>query len=84
MEEKIYVGSGTEKFDGNLVSASICLTDLPVEHIQTAKNGKKYINLNVQKKKEVDQYGKTHYVAVDTWKPEAKKEVADSSGDLPF
>tara|TARA_R110000751_G_scaffold16235_1_gene51599 strand:- start:2575 stop:2829 length:255 start_codon:yes stop_codon:yes gene_type:complete len=84
MEEKIYVGSGTEKFDGNLVSCSLCLSDLPSEHIQTGRNGKKYINLNVQKKKETDQFGKTHYVAVDTWKPEPKKEVEDSNKDLPF
>ena len=52
MDNKIYVGGGTEKFDGNLVSVSVCLSDLPSEHIQTGKNGKKYINLNVQKKKE--------------------------------
>tara|TARA_B100000902_G_C27287499_1_gene905236 strand:+ start:1571 stop:1846 length:276 start_codon:yes stop_codon:yes gene_type:complete len=84
MDNKIYVGGGTEKFDGNLVSVSVCLSDLPSEHIQTGKNGKKYINLNVQKKKEIDQFGKTHYVAVDTWKPEAKKEVVNSNDDLPF
>ena len=83
MEEKIYVGSGTEKFEGNLVSVSVCLSDLPAEHMQTAKNGKKYINLNVQKKKETDQFGKTHYVAIDTWKPDVKKEV-EKSDDLPF
>tara|TARA_R110002012_G_scaffold16404_4_gene63419 strand:+ start:15651 stop:15905 length:255 start_codon:yes stop_codon:yes gene_type:complete len=84
MEDKIYVGSGTEKFEGNLVSISICLSDLPAAHMQTAKNGKKYINLNVQKKKEEDQYGKTHFVAVDTWKPEPKKQEAKVDEDLPF
>jgi len=85
MEEKIYVGSGTSKFDGNLVSCSICLSDLPSEHI-FEYNGKKYIKLNVQKKKEADQYGKTHSVSVDTWKPEAKKaeKVEEESKDLPF
>jgi len=85
MEEKIYVGSGTSKFDGNLVSCSLCLSDLPSEHI-FEYNGKKYIKLNVQKKKEADQYGKTHSVSVDTWKPEAKKaeKVEEESKDLPF
>ena len=42
---------------------------------------------NVQKKKEQDQYGKTHSVSIDTWKPEAKKEpvpAVNSSDDLPF
>ena len=85
MEEKIYVGAGTSKFDGNLVSCSICLSDLPSEHI-FEYNGKKYIKLNVQKKKEADQYGKTHSVSIDTWKPEAKKveKVEEESKDLPF
>ena len=83
MEEKIYVGSGTEKFDGNLVSCSLCLTDLPKEHIFDY-NGKKYVKLNITKKRETDQYGKTHYVAIDTYKPETKKEEAQEKEDLPF
>tara|TARA_R100000900_G_scaffold103697_1_gene80535 strand:+ start:46 stop:303 length:258 start_codon:yes stop_codon:yes gene_type:complete len=83
-DKKIFVGNGVEKFDGNLVSVSVCLSDLPSEYIQTGNNGKKYINLNVQKRQEVDQYGKTHYIAVDTWKPEAKKEVVTPEDDLPF
>ena len=41
-EEKIYVGNGTSKFDGNQVSCSVCLTDLPQEHM-FEYNGKKYI-----------------------------------------
>ena len=89
MEEKIYVGSGSEKFEGNLISCSVCLSDLPSEHV-FEYSGKKYIKLNVQKKKQADEYGKTHYVAVDTWKPEAKKEEKKSpeafhnDPDLPF
>jgi|TARA_R110000751_G_scaffold92044_2_gene180291 hypothetical protein len=85
-EEKIYVGNGTSKFDGNQVSCSVCLTDLPQEHM-FEYNGKKYIKLIVQQKRETDEYGKTHYVAVDTWKPEVKKEtltVAKKEEDLPF
>ena len=82
MAEKIYVGNGTSKFDGNQVACSVCLTDLPQEHM-FEYNGKKYIKL--QEKKEVDEYGKTHYVAVDTWKPEPKKETAPAvEEDLPF
>lgn len=84
MAEKIYVGSGTSKFDGNQVACSVCLTDLPQEHM-FEYNGKKYIKLIVQEKKNTDEYGKTHYVAVDTWKPEPKKETAPAvDEDLPF
>jgi hypothetical protein len=55
---------------------SVCLTDLPKEWI-FEYNNKKYVKLLVQKKREVDQYGKTHYVAIDTFKPEAKVETED-------
>lgn len=93
--EKIYCGSGKTRSGqyGEFYGISICLSDLPAEHITTAKNGKKYINLTVNKKKEPDQYGKDLSVTVDTFKPEkastpkqeqahtAKKEYED---DLPF
>ena len=75
-DEKIYVGSGTSKFDGNLISCSICLSDLPQEHM-FEYNGKKYIKVNVSAKRDgADDYGKTHYVAIDTFKPEAKNSDA--------
>ena len=91
-DEKIYVGSGVSKFEGNLIACSVCLTDLPQEHMFEYE-GKKYIKLVVQQKRETDQYGKTHYVAVDTFKPDPsyKKDepVADTPAaaeqeDLPF
>ena len=75
-KEKIYVGSGIEKFDGNLIQQTICLSDL-------RDNAKDYIKLKTVKKREVDQYGKTHYVEVDTWKPEKKKQQTEED-DLPF
>ena len=63
-EERIYVGSGVEKFEGNLVNVSVCLTDIKSnaeEHI-FEYNGKKYIKLKVQKKKDgADDYGKIIY-----------------------
>jgi len=83
-DEKIYVGNGISKFDGNLISCSICLTDLPQEHM-FEYNGKKYIKINVSAKRDgADEYGKTHYLAVDTYKPEPKKEVEKVDDDLPF
>jgi len=58
------------------VAVSVCLSDLPKEFI-FEYNDKKYVKLIVQKKREVDQYGKTHYVAIDTFKPEQKAEAKD-------
>ena len=97
-EQKIYCGSGVTKSDG-WQKVSICLTDLPKEFITTAKNGKKYINLNINKKKEADQYGKDLSISVDTYKPEQKQVAPPAppaqakaptiidelqSGELPF
>jgi len=89
--EKIYVGSGkkADKFD--IVNITICLDNKLKEHIYDYK-GKKYINLTVAAKREKDQYNKTHYVAINTYKPEIKTETNDNrlsnvkegSDDLPF
>ena len=93
MSEKIYIGSGKTRSGqyGDFQAVSICLSDIPAEHITTAKNGKKYLNLTINKRREVDQYGKDLSVQIDTWKPEPKqeeKQPANNSfegGDsLPF
>jgi hypothetical protein len=76
MEDKIYLGNGTEKFQGNLISFSLNLSKLreAKEHFFEI-NGTQYIKIKVQKKKESpDRYGKTHNVEVDTFKPEPKNE----------
>jgi len=55
---------------------SICLSDIPKERITTASNGKKYINLVVDKKRETDRYGNTHtvYISQSKEEREAKKD----------
>ena len=85
-KEKIYVGSGKKAKDYDIVNISICLDDKLKEHIYEYK-GKKYINLTVAAKKEVDQYGKSHYVAINTFKPDESKQSQESNDDynnLPF
>ena len=84
--EKIYIGNGVEKFDGDLVNFSLNLTKLGTD----AKDfifeykGDKYFKLKVVKKRDgADKYGKTHYVEVDTFKPEANA-TASKGDDLPF
>jgi hypothetical protein len=95
MENKtIYVGSGKTQQGkyGEFFKVSICLSDLPKEFITEAKNGKKYINLAINKKQQPDQYGKDLSVQVDTWKPEPKQEpapvkaqpVQEDYSELPF
>jgi hypothetical protein len=56
---------------------SICLSDIPKELITTGKNGKKYLNVCVDKRKQVSQYGATHYI-----KAYAKKGTIDPNTNL--
>lgn len=56
---------------------SICLTDIPKELITTGKNGKKYLNVVVNRRREVGQYGQTHYI-----KAYAKKGTVGSDTNL--
>ena len=78
-KEKIYVGSGKERFEGSLINTTINLTKIS----KTCKDyifeygGDKYLKLKVVKKKQEDEYGKSHYVEVDTWKPESAASVED-------
>ena len=76
---KIYVGSGKEKFDGNLIDVSINLSKISgaSKDYIFEYGGDKFIKLKVVKKKEIDEYGKTHYVEVDTWKPESSATAED-------
>ena len=77
--KKIYVGSGKEKFEGSLINTTINLSKIS----KTSKDfifeygGDKFIKLKVVKKKEEDEYGKSHYVEVDTWKPESSASAED-------
>lgn len=48
-QKPIYVGSGVEKFDGDLIEVSVCLSDLPAEH-RFEYNGKWYAKLKINRK----------------------------------
>jgi phosphodiesterase/alkaline phosphatase D-like protein len=78
--EKIYLGNG-KKMKDNWRKSSLCLSDIPKEHI-FEYNGKKYVKLNISDKEQVDQYGKDVAITLDTYKPEQKEENGDN--DLPF
>jgi len=83
-EPKIYVGKGKAGKYG--VKISVCLSDLPKEHINEYQ-GKKYINLEINEMKQPDKFGKTHTITVDTWKPTSdtsNRNEHEPSEDLPF
>jgi len=87
---KIYCGKGKEitgKF-GRFYKISICLDEIPEEHIFKAKNGKRYATLNMSEMKNQDDKGNTHTVVVDTWKPDESRSVKNAPenfvDDFPF
>jgi len=71
--EKTFVGTGREIGQYGNIAISFSLEDVK-QYAKQAKNGKNYINLIIGKKKAKDQYGKTHWVAIDEYNPETKEE----------
>lgn len=61
---------------------SICLSDIPKELITTAKNGKKYLNIEVKQMRQPSQFGHTHTVKVSVKKEERKDGVNYYIGNL--
>jgi len=88
MSEKIYVGNGKEKtFDngGSIINVTLDVDDLAKafkEYGWTTPGQKRKIKVNVSKGRELDQYGNTHYVVVDTWKPTATPETHSNTADV--
>ena len=84
--EKIYVGKGKESRFG--VRISVCLDDMinyAAGNIKPAKNGKQYINLDVNPMKQTDEWGNTHTVLINQWKPEEKATYSqDEMSEIPF
>ncbi len=94
MIEKIYVGSAKEKTfsdGGSVIEVSLTLDGM-ADHFKaygfTANSGKKIIKLKISKRRSVGQYGETHTVEVDTWKPDANRSTATTSSadddETPF
>ena len=73
--DKIYCGNAKEKQvklangDSFEVLNMTIHTDKIKEHIEEF-NGTNFVKIKVTKRREADQYGNTHSVEVDTWKPE--------------
>ena len=67
-----------------------------IEFLQEHKNEKGYVNTEIKKRKEPGKYGDTHFMALDTWKPEVREvqeqsptfdnkgNAVDENSDLPF
>ena len=80
MSDKIYIGSGKEVGQYGQIAVSLCVSDIPKEHI-FEYNGKKYLKVKVCKKRQADNYGKTHYVEIDTYNPNQPQQPQQSGQD---
>jgi hypothetical protein len=74
--EKKYYGNGKEtEFNdgGKLLKLSFSKDDL-LDMLQNL-NDRGYINLNVNRRREPSQYGHTHSIMLDTWKPNTQGQA---------
>ena len=86
-KDRKFVGSGKGVNGYDLVNITLKKADLDGNFFNY--NGNEYINLTVGKKREEDQYGKTHAVWLNDYKKDDQKNAAPSkpvsAGDgLPF
>ena len=55
---------------------SICVTDIPRDAFKLAKNGKKYLNFVINKRKEVDKFGNDLTIQLSQTKEEKESKMA--------
>lgn len=58
-----------------MINISICLSDIPEDKRQKARNGKWYANFTIDERKEPDQYGNTHSVSIQQSKEERSEKL---------
>lgn len=61
---------------------SICLSDIPKDLITHGKNGKKYLSIVVNERREVGKYGHTHYIKVYAKKKSVSPDATLYIGEL--
>lgn len=80
---KIFLGNGQEKIrrmdSKTFYTGTMCYDDIlkiPGEHLKLAKNGKRYFKWILNPYIDgPNEYGNTHSLAVDTFKPDVDKEA---------
>lgn len=87
MSEKKYVGTGRQAPNGMEI-VNISIAESKIKDFWSEYNGERYLRLGISKKKEADQYGKTHSVYIDEWQPSSdnkpKREAVKVDDDFPF
>jgi hypothetical protein len=79
MAEHIYCGSGKERTvdaGGSVITVTLKIDEILAQYDAygfTTNAGKRTIKVKVGKRKNVGQYGETHSVEIDTWKPDSSR-----------
>lgn len=58
-----------------MIVLNICVSDLPKDKIITGRNGKEYINLVLDERREVSQFGETHTITLSQSKEEREAKA---------
>lgn len=98
MTDKVFLGSGKERVfndGGSIISQSLDLSKIVIgltpemltpevrDYCTFHSNGSVYLNTDVKRKREVDQYGKTHYTELNTFQPSGGSAPAQNSQSAP-
>lgn len=92
MNDKLFCGSGKKVEFGNggsIMKMSICLDDLEAALAQgygftSGRSGKRYVRVEAKRKRDPDERGNTHYLEVDTWKPNQSNPRTAPPKESPF
>lgn len=88
MADKIYVGGAKEMNGTNGIFHKVSFSAKDLATMLENVNEKGYVNLVMNQRKEVSQYGQTHSLSIDTWVPkkegyEPKPGIARARGSYP-
>ena len=88
-KDKLFCGNAktiTTQY-GDLTKVSMSSSDLNTIVGYMKENKSEWVNMNIKEKKEKVEGKPTHYLEIDTWKPEGKavqQPAQTVESDLPF
>ena len=71
--DKIFLGSAKQREGKFGLFFSLSFSKKDYEEMGKHFNDRGYVNLVMNERKEVGQFGDTHSVSIDNWKPEPKE-----------
>lgn len=78
-EQKIYAPMNGKEVvfrDGGGIVRLSCKAEAMMAFLKEHANEKGYVNLTLARRREAGKYGETHYVTLDTWKPQSRGDAA--------